>query len=165
MAGGPIGLEEFGEVHDNEGSSSADGAHLCQVAGVDPEDPNTVGTRTDGTKFALPGVDSLNVSTRSPAPACKALDSLWPLCVVRSSGLRGFLRGELGLTGTAGSAQLVNQRACIAGRGQVTAHPHQQQCLPRRPPGDSCPHGRPHHLEGFIEDCVYCEYLLLDSLL
>ena len=47
---------------------------------MDPEDPNTVGTRTDGTKFALPGIDSLNVSARSPAPACE--DSLWSFCVV-----------------------------------------------------------------------------------
>ena len=51
-------------------------ATFAHLAGVDPEDPNTVGTRTDGTKFALPGVDSLNVSARSPAGLRGV--GLWP---------------------------------------------------------------------------------------
>jgi len=34
---------------------------FCHLAGVDPEDPNKVGTRSDGTKFDLPGIDSINM--------------------------------------------------------------------------------------------------------
>lgn len=34
---------------------------FCYLGGVDAEDPNTVGTQSDGTKFALPGIDSINL--------------------------------------------------------------------------------------------------------
>ena len=36
-------------------------ATLCHLAGVGPEDPNTVGVRSDGSRFTLPGVDSINM--------------------------------------------------------------------------------------------------------
>jgi arylsulfatase A-like enzyme len=39
-------------------------ATFAHLAGVDPEDPNTVGHRYDGTPFALPGRDSMR-ATRS----------------------------------------------------------------------------------------------------
>jgi len=34
---------------------------FCHLAGVDPQDPNTVGTRSDGSKFNLPAIDSINI--------------------------------------------------------------------------------------------------------
>ena len=34
-------------------------ATFAHLAGVDPEDPNTVGHRYDGTQFPLPGIDSV----------------------------------------------------------------------------------------------------------
>ena len=71
------------------GASAISDATFAHLAGVDPEDPNTVGTRTDGTKFALPGVDSLNVSAaplRRPARlSIRCGPSVW----FRSSGPRG----------------------------------------------------------------------------
>merc|ERR1712110_989940 len=36
-------------------------ATFCFLAGVDPADPNTDGVRSDGSKFSLPGVDSINM--------------------------------------------------------------------------------------------------------
>ena len=36
-------------------------ATFCYLAGVDAEDPNTVRTTSDGAKYPMPGVDSLNL--------------------------------------------------------------------------------------------------------
>ena len=55
-------------------------ATFSYLAGVDPEDPNTVGTHSDGTQYHLPGVDSVNLwgfisgaiktSPRTEVPIC-----------------------------------------------------------------------------------------------
>ena len=55
-------------------------ATFAHLAGVDPEDPNTVGVHSDGTKYALPPVESLNLwsllsgenntSPRDEVPIC-----------------------------------------------------------------------------------------------
>jgi len=44
---------------------------FAHLAGVDAEDPNTVGHRYDGTAFELPGIDSINmyVSEQSSWPS------------------------------------------------------------------------------------------------
>jgi len=34
---------------------------FCHLAGVDPKDPSAVGTRSDGSKFNLPAIDSINI--------------------------------------------------------------------------------------------------------
>eukprot|EP01045_Picozoa_sp_COSAG04_P048925 COSAG04_NODE_19030_length_426_cov_1.278287_1_plen_65_part_00 len=44
---------------------------FCYLAGVDPEDPNTVGTHSDGTKYRLPGIDSINM-VRATLPSSSA---------------------------------------------------------------------------------------------
>eukprot|EP00928_Gymnodinium_smaydae_P072564 TRINITY_DN55905_c0_g1_i1.p1 TRINITY_DN55905_c0_g1~~TRINITY_DN55905_c0_g1_i1.p1 ORF type:complete len:491 (-),score=38.67 TRINITY_DN55905_c0_g1_i1:98-1456(-) len=36
-------------------------ATFCYLAGVDPADPNTEGVRSDGTRFSLPPIDSINI--------------------------------------------------------------------------------------------------------
>ena len=51
-------------------------ATFAHLAGVDPEDPNTVGHRYDGTPFPLPGIDSVNPKAHgqllhwTTGPAC-----------------------------------------------------------------------------------------------
>ena len=54
---------------EHDGISGGDGGVGGSVgvsfAGVDAEDPNTVGHRYDGTPFALPGIVSTHVHTHT----------------------------------------------------------------------------------------------------
>ena len=53
-------------------------ATFVHLAGGDVEDPNVVGTRPDGSTYALPGVDSLNMQAPANPLPCHTTSQLSP---------------------------------------------------------------------------------------
>jgi arylsulfatase I/J len=54
---------------------------FCHLAGVDPKDPITQGTRSDGTKFTLPPIDSINMWDLISGARTKSPRREIPVCI------------------------------------------------------------------------------------
>merc|ERR1712190_565820 len=54
---------------------------FCHLAGVSPSDPNTKGTRSDGSKFALPPIDSINIWSLISGAVAKSPRREIPVCI------------------------------------------------------------------------------------